>query len=350
MLRQLSKCIVATLWLGSVLCSAGAVICQQATVTRFYRGSIGGSHIEMRLDFVGNNISGTYSYDRIRQDLKLSGKLDAQGTLELTESAGGKPSGKLVCKRFGDANDQECMWSKTDGTGQAYLSLDEQYPAFTNGMRVVPKLVTNKKTGVNISYSQITGGSGELAPAIEKFNRLIGDKINKRIKEYESDAVAGRSSFETNYIVLLGTNDLVSIEMSEYSDVGGAHPNTGFWAMTYDLAGDKELALDDLFKATSDYKTAIAKYTLADINKRAVEIEQADARREGRKAEPRDEPLVSMDQLSDLEGWGMTPKGLTVYFDFAHVIAVFDKTFVPYSVVKDYLKPDGPAARFANVR
>jgi len=47
-----------------------------------------------------------------------------------------------------------------------------------------------------------------------------------------------------------------------------------------------------------------------------------------------------------LSGWGLTPKGLIVYFDFPHVIAFFDKNLVPYSVVKQYLKPNGPTARF----
>jgi hypothetical protein len=44
----------------------------------------------------------------------------------------------------------------------------------------------------------------------------------------------------------------------------------------------------------------------------------------------------------------MTAKGLGIYFDLPLVIAVFDITLVPYGVVKDYIKRDGPAARFAN--
>jgi hypothetical protein len=37
----------------------------------------------------------------------------------------------------------------------------------------------------------------------------------------------------------------------------------------------------------------------------------------------------------------MSAKGLVVYFDFPHVIAVFDKTVVPYNVIARYLKRDG---------
>jgi hypothetical protein len=53
-----------------------------------------------------------------------------------------------------------------------------------------------------------------------------------------------------------------------------------------------------------------------------------------------------MEQLSEIAGFGLTPKGVVVYFDFPHVIAYFDKNFVPYSIVKEHLKPNGPAARF----
>ena len=59
-----------------------------------------------------------------------------------------------------------------------------------------------------------------------------------------------------------------------------------------------------------------------------------------------DEPIISEDQVKELSGWGLTPKGLVVYFDFPHVIAYFDKNDVPYSVVKQFLKPNGPTARF----
>jgi len=42
-----------------------------------------------------------------------------------------------------------------------------------------------------------------------------------------------------------------------------------------------------------------------------------------------------------MNAWGFSPKGFVVYFDFPHVIAVFDKTIVPYSVVAQHAKPNG---------
>ena len=328
--------------------SLGAIVVgQSATTEKVYRGSIGNSHIQMRLNIQGNNVTGTYFYDSVGEDLKLTGHLGDQGQLELAEfGAKGKQTGKFICKRkLADEIDSECSWSKADGTREALVTLDEQYLAFTNGLLITPKTIVNRKTGVGVSYPQITG-SGPLSAGAQSFNRRILALVQEAIKGFEP--IDGRGSFETNYNVLLGTNDLISIEMTEYYDGGGAHPNNRFWSLTYDLSGNKELKLEDLFKPDSDYKTAIANYVVADIDRRAAALEQESARSEGRKPKERDEPLVSTEQLSELSGWAMTPKGLVVYVDFPHVMAFFDRNFIPYSIVNEHFKPNGPAARFLN--
>jgi hypothetical protein len=329
-----------------VLCAAATVISQPTAGARIYRGSVGGSHFQMRLNIQGNTVSGAYSYDTIGEDLKLTGHLDSQGRLELAESsARGKPTGKFVCKRFNDAAEPDCTWSRPDGAREAYVTLAEQHFGFTNGLQVIPKTIANRKSGVSVSYPQISNGTGALSPGAASFNRLVLALTQKAIKEFEPGDEPGRNSFETNYNVLLATDDLISIEMTEYSDSGGAHPNNGFWSLTYDLSGDKALGLDDLFKPGSDYKTAIANFVVADIERRAIAFEQEDARTEGRKPTPREGPIVTIDQLSEVSDWGLTPKGLVVYFDFPHAIAAFDRTLIPYSVVDEYLKPNGPASR-----
>jgi hypothetical protein len=107
-----------------------------------------------------------------------------------------------------------------------------------------------------------------------------------------------------------------------YYDGGGAHPNNYFVSLTYDLAANKEIKFDDLFQPGADYKTAIAKFLVTDIDKRAYAVEQKDAT-DPKQVPKHDEPIVSQDQLTELSGWGLTPKGLVVYFDFPHVIGIF---------------------------
>lgn len=314
---------------------------------KVYRGTVGNSHIQMRLDIQGNKVSGTYFYDSVGEDLKLTGRLGEQGQLELAEfGAKGKQTGKFACKRkLADGIDSECYWSKPDGTREAYVTLEEQNIGSLNGLQILPKTIANRKTGVGVSYPQISSSS-VLSAGAQSFNRRILALTQAAIKEF--DPIDGRGSFDTNYNILLADHDLISIEMVEYSDGGGAHPNSRFWSLTYDLAANKELKLDDQFKPGSDYNTAIARYVVADIDRRMAEMEQEEARRENRKPKERDQSIVSVEQLSELLGWALTPKGLVVYFDFPHVMAVFDRTLVPYNVVKEYLKPESAAARYHN--
>jgi len=315
---------------------------------KVYRGSIGGSHVEMHLTFDGNKVHGSYFYDRIGESVKLAGTVNAQGALELTEfGANNKPSAKIICKqKLGDelVDDPDCNWSRTDGTHQAFVTLTEQHSAFSGGLRLVPKTIIERARGVVISYPQLAGDK-PLSASATKFNQTVSTWINKTLKQMDPEP-GPHTVYELNYDVLLGTNDLISFELTQYADLGGAHPNNGFYAMTYDLNQNRELKIDDALKPDSGYQTAIAKFVVADIQRRDDIIERQTAKTEGRQPQKQDEPIVSMDQLTEISSWAVTPKGLMIYFEFPNVIAVFDRTFIPYSVLKDYLQPNGPAARF----
>src|SRR5450432_241416 len=177
------KLLLTTACICAVLCLPQPRAAYGQVTTRIYRGSVGGSHIEMRLKINGGNVTGSYSYDRIGQEIKVSGLFNSQGVLALIEAdAKGKLTGIFGCHRpLGEGIDSDCTWSRPDGTGRAYVTLEEQHFAFTNGLRIVPKVTINRKTGVNVSYPQLTGGSGTLAAACEAFNRRVADQVAKGI-------------------------------------------------------------------------------------------------------------------------------------------------------------------------
>src|SRR5205085_1454629 len=152
------------------------------------------------------------------------------------------------------------IWSKIDGTRESMVTLEEQHFAFANGLQLTPKTIVNRRTGVSVSYPQITS-SGPLPAGAQAFNRRILALAQKKIGEFEPVDVKG--VFDTNYNILFGTNEIISVEMSEYYEGGGAHPNNSFWSLTYDLKGNKELKFEDLFKPEGDYNSAIAKYVVA---------------------------------------------------------------------------------------
>jgi uncharacterized protein DUF3298 len=334
--------IVASLF----ACVFGAVSADVRAQTRFFRGSVGDSHMEMRLNIAGSKVTGAYKYDRIGQDIKLNGQLDAEGRLELLElGPKDKPTARISCKQlFDEVLDPDCMWLRLDGSREVFVSLHEGHLAFTDGMTLAPGQITDNKFGINASYPQLVNRSNALSAGAQSFNRAALASVRKTIKDFEPEA---GGVYNINYIVLFAANDLISIEFAADSYVkGAAHPTEEFWAITYDLKNNRQLKLEDLFTPEADFKPALAKAVVAYNNARADAMERLEATREQRKPEPRDGSMFSEEELSEPTAWGITPKGLMLYFDLPHVIAFFDRAFVSYSAIKPNLRPGGPLARF----
>ncbi len=317
-----------------------------------FRASLGSRGIEMQLRRDGEKVSGTYAYDGINENLTLTGQIDAQGKLTLAEfDAKRKQTGKFDC-HVEVAPDGESgisingNWARPDGSGQTSVALSEQHVDFTNGLRVVSKVIRNGKYDVAASYPQLVGGNAAVAAGVQKFNQQIAALVSENVRQFVADdPPPGKSSYETFFNVLLATDDLISVEISEESYSGGAYPNHYYYPLTYDLRAGREVQLEELFKPGSKYTEAILRYCLDSMNKSARESKEEEARREGKPRPTSDEPLFSAEAVTEWKTWAMTRRGLIVYFDFTHVIAAYNRQFVPYRVVADDLKPDSPAAR-----
>ena len=321
-----------------VFCSTALIQAQSQTTTKYYRGSLGDKHIEMRLEVTDGKVTGTYFYDQFKQEIKLEGSIDAKGELTLIEGPPKRPTGKFVCRALTDADqvDRECEWTKPTGAGNAIVFLNEQGISPKTALRFSPKLINDRKNKVYVSYPQITAIT---SIAINEFNSLVQKRIEEVIKTYGPDADQN-SSFDTNYLVMFADRDIVSVEFeSTYS--GGAHPTVSLWTLNYNLKTNKELTLADVFRSGDEYKAAIAEFVVKDINRRADEFDRDDARRNNSEYKKRDEPVMTLEQLPEMETWGLSSKGIVVYFGFPHVMAVFTRTVVPVSVVSRYLRPDG---------
>lgn len=317
-----------------------------------YRGALNDRGLEMRLVRDGERVSGLYAYDGIEQDIGLEGRVAGKEKFDLAEKdASGKTTGKWSCEGKNPGEwDQgfSCKWTKPDGSGELFVALYEQ-AAFASALRVAPKVVENRKSGVRASYPQIIASDGaQLSASAAHFNQLLEKKVGKEATDF-AEGMEGEKNlyFHADYNVLLATDDLVSVEIAYDSYAGGAHPNSGYDAVTYDLRADRELKLEDIFKSNSAYAKAVAAYCDKDIRRRAGVLEEETAKEEHRKAEPQTDAPVSPDQLEEISAFALTPKGVMIYYDLAHVVAVFDRNFVPYSAVKNFLKPDSPAAQLA---
>ncbi len=333
--------------------SPSAQTLQPAASEKVYRGSIAGRGIELRLARDGERLTGSYNYDGNAASLRLEGRAGADGKFTLAEfDAGNKQTGKFACEPGGDDSttldiDLGCEWSKPDGSGQTYASLTEQHAAFTRGWRVAPKKIENRKYAARVSYPQLVGGAAAaVTPAAAGFNRRVSELAGKVFKEFTGEQHVEHMYLEINYDVLLATDDLVSVELAEDNNYGGAHPNSNYYAVTYDLRAGRELKLSDLFKPGSDYEKALRLHAFKEINRRAADMQKENARIPGGEVREGDE-LMPADREEPISAWAMTPRGLLIYFDFPHVIAAFDRNFVPYAAVKDLLRADGPGAAFA---
>jgi hypothetical protein len=310
-----------------------------------FRGLIGKNSIEMKLQRDGENLSGTYFYEGIGQNLTLKGRVDSQGKLSLQEfDASGKQTGKFACKLANESDQEpaskiEGDWSRPDGKQVTPVDLTEQHIEFTNNLQVVSKSIKERKPSINASYPQITGSND---PAIVKFNQQAEAIVTQAIKEFkEGEPDASKGDLSTTYNVMLATDDLISVEILQDSYAGGAHPDSAYYTLNYDLHTGRELQLKEMFKPNADYKKTIQQYALKDLNARA----KREALKEHMPPDQQTEDLFSPDQLSDWTGWTMTRHGLLVYFDFPHAVAFFSKEFIPARVLKDDLDPQKKVVR-----
>lgn len=307
---------------------------------RLFRGTLDERGIELRLERNGENLSGAYTYDGNAQSLSLKGRIDSQGNLSLQEFA---PGGKQTGQFKGKLNETseldpssatiEANWTQPNGSHEAFVYLTEQHVEFTRDLRIVPKSIRERHPDINASYPQIVGGND---PNLARFNQRAQAIVTKAVREFkEGEPAPDRSSYSASYNILLATDDLISVEIAEDSYSGGAHPDSEYYTLNYDLRTGRELELKDLFKPGADYKKSIREYALKDMNARA----RAEAEREKMPADQRNEEMFDADQLSEWTAFAVTRKGIFVYYDLPHVIAVFSREFIPATILKDQLDP-----------
>ena len=296
-------------------------------------------------------MTGSYNYDGAAERLRLEGRVGADGKLALAEyDRAGRQTGKLACEPGGGDRvaldiDLECEWSRPDGTSQTYAGLTEQHAAFTRGWRVAPREIVNRRYGVGVTYPQLAAARGaRLTPGALSFNRRAAALAARLVREFAAGPPERGMYLRVNYDVLVASDDLVSVELEEERDFGGGRPGTRFFGLTHDLRAGRELRLEDLFKANSDFERALRAHAYERINRSYREINRGEAA--SGAAAPDAEDLMH-GRADGIEAWALTPRGVVVYFNFPQVMAAFSRNFVPYDAVKDLLRADGPAAGVA---
>jgi len=331
----------------------------------YYRGTIANNlSIEMILTRDGDRLTGTYFYPKVAKNINLGGTVDKDGNVELKESdESGKDAGifKGKWKSAIDSpdpglNEIEGKWSKPDGSKETPFQVVQQPIEFSAAVRVVPKVIKEankaKHYTVDAEYPQIEGDA-----RFDSFNREARSLITKDVAAFktaesseevdtgsETPAETLDSTLDIRYEIRRATDDLISVEFTEGSyERGAAHGNSNTTVVNYDVKNGKKLALADLFNPKSNFLNVISAYCIKDLRDRAKKDKDTMLDEEMMKsgASPR---------ADNYRAWAITKRGLWITFD-PYQVAAFAAgpqfVLVPYSALKDIIKPDGPVAAVA---
>jgi hypothetical protein len=334
-----------------------------AAQTKHFKGSIGSSlDLQMKLVRTGDQLAGSYFYQKVGTRIDLRGNVDKDGNLTLEEfDKSGKQTGLFKGIWTVDKEDGLATlagnWSKPpsekDSDKKTSFSVHEEPIVFTGDVDLVAKQIkeSNKKLMYEIDarYPQLTGGSN---PNFEKFNQVVRASVTKRVAGFKKDMAPEEgeepppegsmgSDLNVRYDVGLAQDDLISVQFSVGSYYqGAAHPNTFTEVVNYDLKNGKQLKLADLFKPGAKYLQAIANYCIADLKKQAKD--------KGLEDEGIQDGAAA--NAKNYQSWTITRKGLGINFDAYQVgpyAAGPQYVLVPYSNIKDLINPEGPVGQFA---
>src|ERR1041384_4139726 len=167
-----------------------------APQAKYFKGSIGSSlDLQMKLVRTGDQLAGSYFYQKVGTRINVRGNVDKDGGLTLQEfDQAGKQTGLFKGIWTIDATDGLVTlagnWSKPPGDkGSDKLtafSVHEEPISFTGEVEIVGKQIkdSNKKLMYEIAaqYPQIMGGNN---PNFEKFNQLARASVTKTVADFK---------------------------------------------------------------------------------------------------------------------------------------------------------------------
>ncbi len=303
---------------------------------KYYRGTISSKAVEMQLRFDGETITGSYFYLHVGKPLALQGKLGAGDRILLQEfDAANKATGKFICQYRADefldgVNVITGQWMRPDGSAQTDVSLNEQNIEFTNKVKVTTKTIKEPRRSINVAYPQLVGGT---APGIAKFNASVAARLAREVQAYRTEtADHNRGYFEADYNILIATDQFISVEVNAGVFYGGPYPNAYNYSFNFDLLTGRELTLQDLFKAGSNYRPIILREAKKSVAEKLRKNEN----------EAGNDDVSGWDSDFNWQLWAMSPKGLVVFYELPHVIEAMERNFIPYSALQPIIKPGSP--------
>ena len=191
--------------------------------------------------------------------------------------------------------------------------------------------------------AQIPQLLGSDDPRVRAFNQAIGDLVEAEVESFKLGLTGlsdppefAVSTFDAKYNVVYQGGDLWSIkfDMTVYVDAA-AHPGDISRTLNFDFASSKNISMDDLFLADSNYLELISRYCSDQLAARDIGFDSTTV-----GAEPTPE---------NYRNWNITSDGLMITFDRGQVAAYAAPAqivTIPYGELAAILNPQGPLAGF----
>ncbi|MDT0632119.1 DUF3298 domain-containing protein [Rubrivirga sp. S365] len=122
---------------------------------------------------------------------------------------------------------------------------------------------------VRIGYPQLTGAAGEpVPPTVRAVNAAVRDSVEALADAFRPDSAPPPGEVSPAYVVdvtggydrVLVTDDLFSALVDVYAFTGGAHGNTFFQPLTFDLTTGRPVLFADLFASNAPAGDTLAAY------------------------------------------------------------------------------------------
>lgn len=202
-----------------------------------------------------------------------------------------------------------------------------------------------------ISYPQVEAVGDPLPTPVEAANAAVVDSVRALAASFRPEAAPPGVAVTPYPVEVTGqvgevhvTDGLLSALVSIYAYTGGAHGNTFFLPLNFDLTTGRPVRLGDLFREGTAYGDTLAAYVEREVTRQlAAQIDEpvADARR-----------MIYTEGLDDFrEGrfaFTLGPDALHVHVPPYQLASYAAGTFdvaVPYAALRPFAAPGTPLPR-----
>ncbi len=204
---------------------------------------------------------------------------------------------------------------------------DDCYSKDGNWMADTQKCVVTMGVQVNINYPLEMVKYAEVTKVIDTF---VADQQKGFISSYTPDytlpAHVNNWEMDVYYELYKYSEDIQTVLFQTSFYTGGAHPNSGYTSMTFDVKTGKQLTLNDVFANGNVPLDMIAQYAHEDLKKQL-----------GDMADPiMLDPGTAATTPDNYKNWALTPTSIIFFFDPYQVAAYAagpQKVEIPFSTL-----------------